>query len=128
MKLQEKTRKQIRAQGAPALSKINANELYERLDSDEPPKILIDVRTPQEYTGRAGHIKNSKLIPLGELMQKIDSLEQYKNDEIVVICHSGSRSMMASQLLVRAGFSDVRNLTGGMIMWHRNGFPVSYRN
>jgi rhodanese-related sulfurtransferase/TusA-related sulfurtransferase len=128
VKLQEKTRKQIRAQGAPALSNISANELYERLDSDEPPKILIDVRTPQEYIGRAGHIKNSKLMPLGELMQKINSLEQYKNDEIVVICHSGSRSMMASQLLVRAGFRDVRNLTGGMIMWQRKGFPVSYRN
>jgi len=127
VKLEKKTRKQLRAQGAPALSDISANELYERLDSDEPPEILIDVRTPQEYTGRAGHIKESKLMPLGELMHKIDSLEQYKDEEIVVICHSGSRSMMASQLLVRAGFKDVRNLTGGMIMWHRNGFPVSYK-
>ncbi|MFX0010410.1 MAG: FAD-dependent oxidoreductase, partial [Candidatus Hermodarchaeota archaeon] len=128
VKPEKKTRKQLRAQGAPALSDISANELYERLDSDEPPDLLIDVRTPQEYTGRAGHVKNSKLIPLGELMHKIDSLEQHKDDEIVVICHSGSRSMMASQLLVRAGFKDVRNLTGGMIMWHKSGFPVSYRN
>ena len=57
-------------------------------------------------------------------MNNIDILNEYKNDEIVVVCHSGSRSMMASQLLVRAGFKDVRNLTGGMMMWHRKGYPV----
>ena len=124
VKPEKKTRKQIRAKGAPALSDITANELYERMDSDEAPTILIDVRTPQEYKGRTGHIKNSNLMPLGELMHKIDTLDEYKDEEIVVICHSGSRSMMASQLLVRAGFNDVRNLTGGMMVWHRSGYPV----
>ncbi len=124
VKPEKKTRKQIRAKEAPALSNITANELYERMDSDEAPTILIDVRTPQEYKGRTGHIKNSKLMPLGELMHNFDALEQYKDEEIVIICHSGSRSMMAAQLLVRAGFKDVRNLTGGMIMWHRSGYPV----
>lgn len=119
-----KTRKEIRAEGAPALSDITVNELYERMYSDEAPKILIDVRTPQEYNGTTGHIKNSKLIPLGELMYNIDALEQYKAEEVVLICHSGSRSMMAAQLLARAGFKDVRNLTGGMMMWHRSGYPV----
>ncbi len=59
-----------------------------------------------------------------ELMQKVDILDEFKDEEIVVICHSGSRSMMASQLLVRAGFKDVRNLTGGMMLWHRRGYPV----
>jgi NADPH-dependent 2,4-dienoyl-CoA reductase/sulfur reductase-like enzyme/rhodanese-related sulfurtransferase/TusA-related sulfurtransferase len=124
IKPEKKTRKQRRAIGAPALSDISANELYERMDSDEAPTILIDVRTPQEYKGRTGHIKNSKLMPLGELMHNIEALEQYKDEEIIVICHSGSRSMMAAQLLERAGFKDVRNLTGGMIMWHRRGYPV----
>ncbi len=128
VKPEKKTRKQLRAQGVPALSDISANELYERLDSEEPPTILIDVRTPQEYNGRAGHIKNSKLLPLGELMYNTDALNQHKDDEVVVICHSGSRSMMAAQLLVRTGFKDVRNLTGGMLLWHRNGFPVSHKN
>ena len=57
-------------------------------------------------------------------MQNIDALEEYKDKEVVMICHSGSRSMMAAQLLARAGFKDVRNLTGGMMMWHRKGYPV----
>jgi len=124
VKPEKKTRKQLRVKGTPALSDISANELYERIDSDEPPTILIDVRTPQEYKGRTGHIKNSKLMPLGELMYNVDALEQYKDEEIVVICHSGSRSMLGAQLLIKAGFKDVRNLTRGMIMWHRNGYPV----
>ncbi|MFW9948947.1 MAG: rhodanese-like domain-containing protein, partial [Candidatus Thorarchaeota archaeon] len=123
-RFEKKTRKQLRSPNAPALSDINASELYERLDSDDSPAIMIDVRTPQEYNGNLWHIKNTKLMPLGELMHNIDALDKYKDEEIVVICHSGSRSMMAAQLLVRAGFKDVRNLTGGMMVWHRSGYPV----
>jgi len=124
VKIEEKTRKELRGLDAPALSNMSVNELFKRLDSDNSPKILIDVRTPQEYNGRTGHIKSAKLMPLGDLMQNISALEEYKDDEIVVICHSGSRSMMAAQLLARGGFKDVRNLTGGMMVWHRNGYPV----
>jgi rhodanese-related sulfurtransferase/TusA-related sulfurtransferase len=123
-KLEKQTRKQLRNPNSPALSNISASELYERLDTDDTPAIMIDVRTPQEYNGRMRHIKNTKLIPLGELMHSIDTLNEHKDEEIIVICHSGSRSMMASQLLVRAGFKDVRNLTGGMLIWHRSGYPV----
>ena len=118
------TRKDQRGPNSTPLSNIDADELYERLDTEDSPAIVIDVRTPQEYQGRAGHVKDTRPLPLGELMNNIDILNEYKNDEIVVVCHSGSRSMMASQLLVRAGFKDVRNLTGGMMMWHRKGYPV----
>jgi rhodanese-related sulfurtransferase/TusA-related sulfurtransferase len=124
VKVEKKTRKQLRDPNAPALSDIIASELYERLDTDDSPAMMIDVRTSKEYKGKMSHIKNTKLVPLGDLMHKIDSLNEFKDKEIVVICHSGSRSMMASQLLVRAGFKDVRNLTGGMKMWHRRGYPV----
>ena len=120
----KKSRKDLRSPEAPPLSNISAEELYKRMDSDDSPDIIIDVRTPQEYNSPAGHIKNAKLLPLGDLMQNIDSLEEYKDKEVVLLCHSGSRSMMASQLLARAGFKDVRNLTGGMMLWHRKGYPV----
>ncbi|MHA1374646.1 MAG: FAD-dependent oxidoreductase [Promethearchaeota archaeon] len=122
VKIAKKTRKQLRGPDAPALSEMSADELFETLDTDESPTIMIDVRTSQEYHG--GHIKDTKLMPLGELMHSIDTLNEYKEDEMVIVCHSGARSMMAAQLLVRAGFKDVRNLTGGMIMWNRNGYPV----
>jgi len=124
VKPKKKTRKELRASNAPPVSEISSDELYERLDSEDAPSLLIDVRTPQEYSSPHGHIKGSKLLPLGELMYNMDALENYKNEEIVVICHSGSRSMMAAQLLAQAGYKDLRNLTGGMMMWNRKGYPI----
>ncbi|MFX1315871.1 MAG: FAD-dependent oxidoreductase [Promethearchaeota archaeon] len=119
-----KTRKELRSPDAPPISDISINELYERLDTDDAPALLIDVRTPQEFYGPTGHIKNTKLIPLGELLKNTDVIKDYKNEEIIVICHSGSRSMMAAQILAQAGFKDIRNLSGGMLMWHRAGYPI----
>jgi NADPH-dependent 2,4-dienoyl-CoA reductase/sulfur reductase-like enzyme/rhodanese-related sulfurtransferase/TusA-related sulfurtransferase len=124
VKPKKKTRKEVRGPNAPPVSQITSDELYEKLKSEDAPAILVDVRTPQEYTGPHGHIKGSKLLPLGELMYNIESLEEHKDEEIIVICHSGSRSMMAAQLLAQAGFKDLRNLSGGMMMWNRKGYPV----
>ena len=120
--VKKKTRKELRPPDAPPISDISVDELYERLDTEDEPPLLIDVRTPQEYNGPTGHIKNAKLIPLGELLNNTDVIKKYKNDEIISICHSGSRSMMAAQILARAGFTDIRNLTGGMMVWHRKGY------
>jgi rhodanese-related sulfurtransferase len=50
-------------------------------------------------------------------MDAIESMEEHKNDEIVVYCRSGQRSAMAQSLLESAGFSNVRNLTGGVLAW-----------
>lgn len=111
---------------AHPLSDISAEELYERLDSDDPPAILVDVRTPQEYHGQHGHIKSAQLMPLGELMNNLSALDEYKDNEIVMICHSGARSMMAARLLAQAGYKDIRNLTGGMMMWsQRKRYPIT---
>ena len=125
VKVEKKTRKELRGLDAPSLSDISADELYERLDTNDAPAILVDVRTSQEYYGIGSHIKSAKLIPLGELMNDFEVLKDYKDEEVVTVCHSGARSMMAAQLLVQAGFKDVRNLTGGMMMWHRKGYPVA---
>ncbi len=122
--IKKKTRKELRPLDAPPVSDISVDELYERLDTEDEPPLLIDVRTPQEYNGPAGHIRNAKLIPLGELLSNTDVIKKYKNDEIVSICHSGSRSMMAAQILAKAGFTDIRNLTGGILQWHRKGYPI----
>jgi rhodanese-related sulfurtransferase len=58
-----------------------------------------------------------ELIPVGSLMEKIPELEKYKDEEIIVYCRSGNRSGMAQMILNSAGFSNVRNLLGGMLDW-----------
>lgn len=123
IKLKKQTRAQLRGPNAPALSEITAGELYERLGTGDSPTLVVDVRTPQEYR-ETGYIKDSKLIPLGELMQDLDQLDSYKDKEIVILCAVGGRSYMAAQLLVKEGFKDVRNLNGGIKSWIRLGFPV----
>ncbi|UCC18288.1 MAG: FAD-dependent oxidoreductase [Promethearchaeota archaeon] len=118
------SRTELRPSGAPPISNISVEELYERLETEDEPPLLIDVRTPQEYA--SGHIKNSNLIPLGDLLNNTDMIADYKDKEIVAICHSGSRSMMAAQILERSGFKDIRNLSGGMMTWHRKGYPTKF--
>ncbi|MHA1931393.1 MAG: FAD-dependent oxidoreductase, partial [Promethearchaeota archaeon] len=120
--IKKKSRTELRGPDAPPISNISNEELYERLETEDEPSLLIDVRTPQEYY--SGHIKNTKMIPLGELLNNTDVINEYKDKEIISICHSGSRSMMAAQILARVGFKDIRNLTGGMMLWHRKGYPV----
>ncbi len=122
--VKKKTRSELRGPNASPISDISIEELYERLDTEDEPPLLVDVRTPQEYYG--GHIKNTRLLPLGGLLSNTDVINEFKDKEIVVICHSGSRSMMAAQILTRTGFKDIRNLTGGVMMWNRKGYPVKF--
>ncbi len=50
-------------------------------------------------------------------MNRMYELEDHKNDEIVVHCRSGARSGQAQAMMQANGFTNVRNLTGGMMAW-----------
>jgi len=97
---------------------INAIELGALLKNGKRP-LVIDVRQPNEYQN--GHISGAKLIPLGELKQRMNKLPRNKN--IVCVCASGNRSRTATRILVEAGF-DATNMKGGMHSWRRSRFPV----
>jgi rhodanese-related sulfurtransferase len=95
------------------MSDISVKELKSRLDAGTAPKI-IDVREPHEY--EAGHIA-AESIPMGEIPGKLADLAQYKNQELVICCRSGGRSGNITNFLRSQGFTNVRNLTGGMLAW-----------
>lgn len=84
--------------------------------------VVLDVREPSEYA--AGHVLNSKLIPLGKLKERMGELEKYKEQPIVVVCRSGNRSGTACFLLGKQGFVQAYNLAGGMQAWQKNNLPV----
>ena len=92
---------------------ITVQELRDRLDKGETPHI-IDVREPNEY---AEDNIGGMLIPLGELPYRLDDIESLQNEEVIVHCRSGKRSAMAQQILEENGFSNVRNLEGGMLAY-----------
>jgi molybdopterin/thiamine biosynthesis adenylyltransferase/rhodanese-related sulfurtransferase len=75
--------------------------------------VLVDVREPHEYD--IARIEGAKFIPLGDLPERVNELDTA--DEIVMYCHTGSRSARATQFLRGLGFRKVRNLEGGIEAW-----------
>ena len=83
---------------------------------------IVDVREPEEFSGPLGHIRNAKLIPLGQLAEQTQQLA--KDRPVVAVCRAGSRSAQATVILREAGFNDVANLAGGMLRWRAEGHTV----
>lgn len=91
---------------------ITVRDLKDRLDKGDTI-FLLDVREPHEYS--MAKIEGSVLIPLGTLPTSLDQLNP--QDEIVALCHRGMRSADAVGFLLQQGFSNVKNLIGGIDAW-----------
>src|SRR5436190_1978290 len=93
---------------------ISPAELGAQLRSEHPPH-LLDVRQPEENSLVA--LPGSTLIPLGELATRLDEIENWRDEEIVVYCHHGIRSLNAIAQLRHFGFTKLQNLAGGIDRW-----------
>ncbi len=105
------------AAGPPELSpkyQIDVSEVKGRLEQREQ-LTLLDVREPLEWD--LCRIEGAKLIPLGQLEQRLDELE--RDQELVAYCRSGDRAARAVNLLIRHGFKSVKNMKGGIREWAR---------
>lgn len=91
---------------------ITVKELKQRMDRGDAPT-LIDVREPHEHA--ICNIPGAILIPQGQLMQHLSEFDP--NQEVVVHCKSGGRSGRAVEFMKARGFTNARNLTGGVIAW-----------
>lgn len=89
---------------------IQAQELKERIEKGEAIN-LIDVREEWEYEEKNINAKN---IPLASLPSRLDDLGAAKDAEIIVHCKTGGRSAQAQKFLISKGFTNVRNLLGGI--------------
>lgn len=76
--------------------------------------ILLDVRTKEEYN--EVHIPKSILIPLADLESRAPQKIKDKDAQILVYCRSGSRSAVATRILAKLGYTNVKNI-GGIIHW-----------
>jgi rhodanese-related sulfurtransferase len=84
---------------------------------------IVDVREEPEFIDRLGHLQGARLIPLSQLMNRLDELDRER--PVVAVCRSGVRSAQASVLLAKAGFGKVANLAGGMLRWKSEALPVA---
>ena len=96
------------------MQEISVLELKRRTDARERLHI-IDVREPDEY--EAYNI-GARLMPLGQIMNmQTEDIDDLKHEELIVHCRSGKRSLQACLFLETMGFTNVKNLTGGIIAW-----------
>ena len=98
------------------MQNISVDQVKERLDNGESIT-LIDVREPYEHTEfNIGGI----LYPLGKIQSMmVDELEDFKEQEVVLYCRSGNRSGQACLILDMLGFTNTKNLVGGMVAWQQ---------
>ena len=100
------------------MENITVQEFKKKIDDGEEV-FLLDVREPfEQYQSKIEH-DNSMLISVDKLAGRLDEIEEHKNDEIVCLCRSGSRSAKACQILEKNGFKKVKNLQGGINQWAR---------
>lgn len=93
---------------------ITVEELKVRIDRGENLQ-LLDVREPSEHTE---FNIGGTLLPLGNITRmQIEDIEEWKDKEVICYCRSGNRSGQACQYLDMQGFSNTKNLAGGMIAW-----------
>jgi rhodanese-related sulfurtransferase len=85
--------------------------------------IVVDVREPAEFS--AGHLRDAKNIPLGELSNRIGELDKFKSKSAIVVCQSGARSAKAAAQLKKAGFNEAYSLDGGIAAWQAQGLPLA---
>jgi rhodanese-related sulfurtransferase len=96
------------------MREITVEELKQRADAGEKLNV-IDVREPEEYNDVNIGVK---LIPLGNILSmQIDELDELKNEELIIHCRSGKRSMQACMVLEQLGFTDTVNVVGGIMAW-----------
>jgi rhodanese-related sulfurtransferase len=94
---------------------ITPEEVKQRLDAGESLH-LIDVRQPEE---NAEFNIGGILIPLARIQSMdTDEIENLKDEEVICYCRSGNRSGQATLILEQLGFSNVKNLSGGMLSWN----------
>ncbi len=110
------------------IPEITVDNLYNRIKSDNPP-LLIDIRTTQDFQGQGdskyGHIPNALSIPILDLESNLENLEPFKEKEIVTMCPGGGLSLAAVEIMIEAGFKDVKSLKGGTDKWHKRGYPTT---
>ena len=112
---------------APVVEEIDLTTLGDSVDvatvnalKDNAGVFLIDVREPDEYA--PGHIPGITLIPMGEVAGRLAELPRDK--EIIVTCRTGNRSGQVADLLRQQGFTNVHNMSGGIVAWEEAGYPV----
>ncbi|MFN4243077.1 MAG: molybdopterin-synthase adenylyltransferase MoeB [Tepidisphaerales bacterium] len=101
---------------------VTPREVKAKLDRGEK-FVFIDCRLPHE--AQITKIDGTTLIPLQQISQHLEALREHEDDEIIVHCKMGGRSLQFAEILRRQGFSNVKSMAGGIILWNKDIRPGS---
>lgn len=96
---------------------IDCQSVHSRLEAGEQV-MLVDCREPDEW--ETARIEAATLIPMGELQERIGELEPCKDQEVIVHCHHGGRSLRVAMWLRQQGFPHAQSMAGGIDEWAQN--------
>ena len=111
--------KELIAQLRTKIPELSVEQAKEKVESGVK---IIDVREADEF--RQGHIPGARFIPRGFLELKIEDFASDRDEEILLYCAGGSRSLFAAQNLTQMGYRNVSSLRGGFTRWKDSGHPV----
>lgn len=104
-----------------ALERIAPQELMSQLTSEAAP-VVLDVRSEQEFA--EGHIPGAINIPYRQISDRLNEIDEFMAQEIVVYCEVGVRAGIAEIMLEQAGFERIFTLDGDMEGWRQAGLPI----
>lgn len=119
---QQKTKTETKMETTPTqkeIAQVSVTDAKQAME-DKKDAQFIDVRTPEEYAG--GHATGAKNLPLDNLDAELTKLD--KDKPVYVICQTGRRSQKGSEILQKAGFKDIYNITGGTSEWLNAKLPT----
>jgi rhodanese-related sulfurtransferase len=99
-------------QGKTVAAKLNAGENY----------FVLDVREADEF--KAGHIEGAVNIPIRTVMQNVAKLPKDKATPVAVVCKSGVRAAYGTMTLKLLGYTNVKDIAGGMLAWEKDALPI----
>ena len=102
----------------PSITPADAAAATKGADASLP--LIVDVREPDEFARE--RVEGAALVPISQFAARHGELP--KDRPLYMLCQSGSRSQSATMYLLQAGWSDVKNVTGGISAWMQAGLPV----
>ncbi|MFM9960857.1 MAG: rhodanese-like domain-containing protein [Planctomycetaceae bacterium] len=99
---------------SPAPIEVTCAQVKARLDASDK-FVFLDCREPNEH--QTVSISQAKLLPMSEIQNRLAELEAHREDDIVIHCHHGGRSLRVANWLRQQGFSKAQSMEGGIDQW-----------
>lgn len=107
------------AENAPRISQA---DLLSRLEKKDGSLVVLDVRSPAEFA--AGHVPGAVNVSHDQLASRLAELEPMRDKDVVLYCRSGRRTLLAEDVLRKAGFAKLMHLDGDYLAWEAQQRPI----